>query len=189
MSRNAAATLSSALTRAAQWELIARNPYTAGAVLRPVLPTSEAGFWEPSEARTFIQHDAVREHPLFVACYLTLNLGLRLGELRGLQWIDLVDLRDRDGAPLPHLHVQRQAVDDRSIPTLTSRLKTRTSNRFIPLPRSTMALLEEWRLAQQLHGEQPELIITTERVYIHLLREATHGESLSLERMLGEEEP
>lgn len=157
---------------------------------------------------------------------------------------------DRDGRPLPHLHVQRQAVDDRSVPTLTTRLKTRTSDRFIPLPSSTVALLEDWRLAQQLHGAAPELIVTTERgtspssgmlrkafyrlcrlaevrrlklhelrhtagslwleagislvrvsrwlghsdtriterVYIHLLREASNGESLSLERMLGEEE-
>lgn len=251
VARSAAATLSTALTRAAQWELIARNPYTAGAVLRPVLPTSEAGFWEPSEAARFIQHEAVKDHPLFIAYYLTLNLGLRLGELRGLQWGDVVDLKDRDGRLLPHLHVQRQAVDDRSRPTLTSRLKTRTSDRFIPLPGSTVALLEDWRIAQEAAaGYRPELIVTTaagsspttgllrrefyklckvaevrrvklhelrhtagslwlesgvplvrvsrwlghsdtritERVYIHLLREATHGESLSLERMLGEEE-
>lgn len=163
VARSAAATLSSALTRAAQWQLIPRNPYTAGAVLRPILPNAEAGFWEPSEARQFIQHEKVKTHPLYVAYYLTLNLGLRLGELRGLQWSDLGDLVDRDGRPLPHLHVQRQAIDDRSEPTLTARLKTRTSDRFIPLPHSTATLLEDWRVEQQAHGHDGELLVTTER--------------------------
>lgn len=250
VARSAAATLSSALTRAAQWQLLPRNPYTAGAVLRPVLPRTEAGFWEPSEAGAFIRHETVTAHPLYIAYYLTLNLGLRLGELRGLQWGDLVDLRDREGNALPHVHVQRQAIDDRAEPTLTDRLKTATSDRYIPLPRSTLALLEDWRIAQAAAAGPQDLIVTTERgtspstghvrkefyalckvaevrriklhelrhtagslwlesgvplmrvsrwlghsdtrvterVYIHLLREASHGESLDLERMLGGEE-
>jgi len=223
-----------------------RNPYTAGAVRRPVLPRSEAGFWEPSEAATLIRHAKVTAHPLYVAYYLTLSLGLRLGELRGLKWEDLVDLRDRDRLPLPHVHVQRPATDNRAEPTLTDRLKTATSNRHIPLPGSTLALLEDWRIAQAAATGPRDLIVTTERgtspstgtlrrefyalcelvevrriklhelrhtagslwlesgiplmrvsrwlghsdtrvterVYIHFLREASHGESLSLDRML-----
>ena len=247
VARSAAATLSSALTRAARWQLMPRNPYTAGAVLRPTLPRAEASFWEPSEAGAFIRHETVTAHPLYIAYYLALNLGLRLGELRGLQWGDLVDLRDREGNPLPHVHVQRQAIDDRAVPTLTTRLKTSTSDRFIPLPRSAVALLEDWRIAQAAAAGSRDMIVTmergtspstgyvrkefyalceaagvrriklhelrhtagslwleagiplmrvsrwlghsdtrvTERVYIHLLREADHGESLDLDRMIG----
>lgn len=254
VARSAASTLSSALSRAARWRIIERNPYQDGAVLRPVLPEKEAGYWEPSEAAKFISHEQVKDHPLYVAFYLTLNLGFRIGELRGLKWEDLMELPNRKTKLLePHIHVQRQAVDDRSVPTLTGCLKTKNSDRFIPMPRTTLTLLEDWRLEQATHRAkyghaylEQDLIVatdfggspttgylrdefyrlckeigvrkikihglrhtagslwlengvsllrvsrwlghstmrTTEKVYIHLLREASHGDSLSLEKML-----
>jgi integrase len=252
--RSAAATLSSALTRATQWRIIDRNPYVEGSVMRPVLPEKEASYWEPSEAARFITHEAVKSHPLYVAYYLTLNLGFRMGELRGLKWEDITHLRNRrTGQDEPHIHVQRQAVDDRSDPSITSRLKTKNSDRFIPLPGSTLELLEDWKLAQAAnqakHGDNylslgfiatteyggspttgylrdefyrlckvagvrkikfhglrhtagslwlesgvsllrvsrwlgHSTMRTTEQVYLHIIREASHGESLSLEAML-----
>lgn len=254
IARSAAATLSSALTRAVRWQLIDRNPYVEGSVMRPVLPEKEASYWEPSEAAKFITHEAVKSHPLYVAYYLTLNLGFRMGELRGLKWEDITHLRNRrTGQDEPHIHVQRQAVDDRSDPSITSRLKTKNSDRFIPLPGSTLELLEDWKLAQAAnqakHGDSYQdlgfiatteyggspttgylrdefyrlcevakvrkikfhglrhtagslwlesgvslltvsrwlghsSMRTTEGIYIHLLREASHGDSLSLEAML-----
>ena len=247
VARSAAATLSSALTRAVQWRLIDRSPYADGAVMRPILPSNEASCWEPSETATFIRHEKVTKHPLFIAYYLTLNLGLRLGELRGLQWDDLVDLPNRAaGGTQPHVHVQRQAVDDRLEPTLTEHLKTKTSNRLIPLAAPAVELLEDWRaetggdglIVRTARGSPTtghlrkefyslckaaevrqiklhELRHTagslwleagvslhrvsrwlghsntriTERVYVHLLREAAHGEGVSLERMLQHEQP
>lgn len=254
IARSAAATLSSALTRAAQWGITPRNPYKDGAVLRPVLPEKEAGYWEPSEAAAFIGHELVKAHPLYMAYYLTLNLGFRIAELRGLMWQDLTELPNRKTKRgEPHVHVQRQAVDDRSLPTMSERLKTKNSNRFIPMPSTTLELLDDWQLQQAAnaakHGESyldTGLIVTTEhggspttgylrnefydlcervgvrrimfhglrhtagslwlesgvsllrvsrwlghssmrtteKVYIHLLREASHGDALSLEKML-----
>ena len=240
VARSAAATLSSALTRAAQWRLIQSNPYKDGAVLRPVLPQVEAGYWEPSEAAAFISHERVMAHPFYLAFYLTLNLGLRLGELRGLQYQDVTTLPNRQtGQDEPHIHVQRQAIDDRSVPSLSERLKTKHSNRFIPLPSATRKLLEPlgapdahivttgrggvpvaghlraefYKLCREasvrkikFHGLRHTAgslwleagvsllrvsrwlghssMRTTEKIYIHLLREASHGDALSLEAML-----
>lgn len=244
VARGATSTLSSALTKAVQWRLLTRSPYEGKAVMKVILPSVEADYWEPSEAFQFINHEAVKNHPFYVALYVTLNLGFRLGELRGLQHKDIEYLLNKStGKREPHVHVQRQAVDDKVIPTFSSRLKTTKSNRYIPLPQSCLTLLEQNKnyenvcvdkdglvpttghLRQafydlctttkvrqiKLHGLRhtagslwihagvPLLQVsrwlghssmkTTEQIYIHVLKEASHGESLSLERLLSHHKP
>ncbi len=247
VAKNASATLSSALTRAVRWRLLERSPYEKGAVSKIVVPQVEADYWEPSEAKQFITAKETRQHPYFVAYYLTLNLGFRMSELRGLMWQDIEYLENKStGKPEPHIHVQRQAVNDRQVPAFSERLKTKASGRYIPLPSSALELLRQHQREQRhreynlgtivtnaaggvptmghrrqefyklsemakvrrikFHGLRRTAgslwieagvsllrasrwlghshMRTTEKIYIHLLREASHGESISLERML-----
>lgn len=254
VARNASSALSTALSRAVAWRYLDRSPYEGGGVVKVALPEKEAEYWEPSEAAKFIMHEAVREHPFYVGYYLTMNLGFRIGELRGLRWEDITYLRNRRSKrDEPHIHVQRQAVGDRLVPVLSPRLKTKNSDRHIPLPSNALALLEDWRAQQEVRQEllgdaflAPGALLTnelggipttghlrdefyrlcgvvevrkikfhglrhtagslwleagvplmrvsrwlghstvrtTEKVYIHLIREASYGESINLEQML-----
>ncbi len=248
VARNASATLSSALTKAVRWHLLLNSPYAGCAVERIAFLGYEADYWEPSEAKRFITADTTIRHPYFIAFYLALNLGLRISELRGLKWTDVEYHKNRASGELePYLHIQRQATDDRLIPTFSERLKSRSSNRLIPLPGECLRLLEQHRARQ---AELPDLGLgtvvtnrlggmpsngtlremfyalckdaqvrkirfhglrhtagslwieagvsllrtsrwlghssmrTTEKIYIHLLREGSSGESLSLSKLL-----
>ncbi len=152
VAKNASATLSSALTRAVRWRLLGESPFDKGAVSKIIVPWVEADYWEPSEAKRFITAEETRQHPYFVAYYLTLNLGFRMSELRGLMWQDITYLENRSTSkPEPHIYVQRQAVNDRQVPTFSERLKTKASKRCIPLPSSAVELLRQHQ-REQRHG-------------------------------------
>lgn len=74
VAKNASATLSSALTKAVRWRLLGESPFEKGAVSKIIVPWVEADYWEPSEVKRFITAEETRQHPYFVAYYLTLNL-------------------------------------------------------------------------------------------------------------------
>ncbi len=247
VAKNASATLSSALTKSVRWRLLEQSPYEKGAISKIIVPWVEADYWEPSEARKFITAKETRQHPHFIAYYLTLNLGFRMSELRGLMWKDVEYLKNKGtGKAEPHIHVQRQAINDRQVPTFSERLKTKASKRCIPLPSSAVELLRQHQREQRHGAYNLGTIVTnasggvptaghlrrefyklsemakvrrikfhglrhtagslwietgvsllrasrwlghshmgtTEKIYIHLLHEASYGESISLERML-----
>jgi len=73
-----------------------------------------------------------------------------MSELRGLMWKDIICLQNRGtGVSEPHIHVQRQTINDRQIPTFSDRLKTRASNRFIPIPSTAFKLLQQHKENQK----------------------------------------
>lgn len=158
VARKARACLSAALSQAVRWQLIPHNPCEGALNVR--LPDHEADVWETSEARRFLE--VARDHRYYLAYYLTLNLGFRIGELRGLMWRDLVMIGGK-----PHLHVQRTAHGDTSVPRFGPP-KTARSRRILPVPDDVMALLTEHRkdqaVARELAGERwldQDLIVTT----------------------------
>jgi integrase len=158
VARKARACLSAALTQAVRWQLIAHNP--CDGALNVKLPDHEADIWETSEARRFLETAQTSRY--YLAFYLTLTLGFRIGELRGLKWTDLIMLEG-----MPHLHVQRTAHGDTSIPRYGPP-KTARSNRILPVPADAMALLTRYRADQAIQREimgerwiNENLIITT----------------------------
>lgn len=85
------------------------------------------------QARQLLQSARIREDPLYIAWILMLCCGLRRGEMLGLRWTDI----DFDQALL---RVQRQRIRiDGDI--LTTRLKSRSSARVIPLDAHILAIL------------------------------------------------
>lgn len=113
-----------------------------------------------SEARRFLE--VAKDHRYYLAYYLTLNLGLRIGELRGLKWGDLITI---DGAP--HIHIQRTAHGDTSVPRFGPP-KTPRSRHILPVPSDVLVLLSEHRASQNLQRElmgerwlDQDLIVTT----------------------------
>ena len=160
VARKSRACLSAALTQAVRWQLIAHNP--CDGALNVKLPDYEARIWETSEARRFLE--VAKDHRYALAFILTLNLGLRIGELRGLKWADLITI---DGKP--HIHIRRTAHGDSSIPRFGPP-KTARSNRILPVPDDLLALLADHRVAQTQHRElvgegwlELDLIVTTSR--------------------------
>lgn len=139
------AVVRNALNQAVRWDLISRNPMVLTEPVR-VRSGTEAVYLEPQDAPAVLE--AVAGDPqLEPIVTLALGLGLRQGEVLGLQWGDL----DTAG----ELHVRRQVqrvprVQDDDGPRTEIRvvdLKTKQSRRDLPLP----AFVDE---ALQRHRER-----------------------------------
>lgn len=126
------AVVRNAFNQAVRWDLIPRNPMLLTEPIRARAAT-EAVYLEPGDAPAVL--DAVAGDPLLEPIVtLALGLGLRQGEILGLQWGDL----DTAG----ELHVRRQVqrvprVQDDDGPRTEFQvvpLKTAMSKRDLPLP-------------------------------------------------------
>ena len=154
VTRKARACLSAALAQAVQWQILPANPVDAVAAFK--MPDAEIRVWEPGEVKAFLE--AAKEHRLYPAYFLTLSLGLRLGELRGLKWEDIVGSK---------VHIQRAHSGDRATPNFGPP-KTKKGDRFLPIPEDAFAILETWRDKQKLVSKKTgrdwrhhNLIVTT----------------------------
>ncbi len=107
VAKKARACLQSALTDAVYLQLIAKNPCDTVRAVK--LPNTEANIWEPFECQQFLE--IAKDTRYYLAYYLTLNLGLRIGELRGLTWGDFSTI-----GGITYLHIGRQNVSDASTP-------------------------------------------------------------------------
>lgn len=154
VTRKAKACLSAALNQALKWQLISSNPLTAVASIK--MPTPNISIWEPSEVKRFLK--AAKDHRFYSAYYTTLNLGLRIGELRGLKWSDINNTT---------LHIQRSISNDAATP-IFGPPKTRKGDRYLPIPDDVMYELNKRKEAQnkdkQDHNrrwQDHDLIFTT----------------------------
>ena len=127
VTRKARACLSAALTQAVQWQVIPVNPVDAVAAVR--MPDNDIQVWEPCEVRTFL--NATQGHRFYAAYFLTLSLGLRLGEVRGLKWSDIIGNT---------LHVQRTLSGDKATPKFGPP-KTKKGDRLLPIPLDVLSIL------------------------------------------------
>ena len=135
VARRVRACLSAALTQAVQWQLLASNPVIAVANVK--LPEADPSIWQPEQIRRFLEVAA--PHPLYALYALTLGCGLRLGEVRGLQWRDV---------STNVLHIRRQLSGDRAEPNFGPP-KTKKSNRRVPIPGDVLVALAKHRQAQE----------------------------------------
>lgn len=125
-----------ALKQAERWELVPRN--VARLVDSPRVQRQEVVPLTPEQARTFLE--SIVGHRLEALFVLTLTLGLRMGEVMGLQWED-VDL-DR-----------RTLVVRKSLQRIGGKLvlvepKTEKSRRTLALPTMVAVALKAHRRNQ-----------------------------------------
>lgn len=102
-------------------------------MVKVALPDDEVKIWQPSECRKFLE--CSKSDQFYLGFYLRLNLGLRIGKLRGLQWKDVIS---KNGET--YRHIQRQNLTDTNVPTFGPP-KTRKSDRILPVPRDVLELL------------------------------------------------
>ncbi|MFI6210006.1 tyrosine recombinase XerC [Streptomyces sp. NPDC051041] len=127
--------LRTALTAACREELISRN--VVQLVPAPQVEPRELRPWSLDETLTFLE--AARADPLYAAFVLAVVLGLRRGEILGLQWRD-VDLDRRTLTVRTTLH---RGGKELYLDTTKNR-----RTRVIPVPRMCVAPLRWQRLRQ-----------------------------------------
>lgn len=133
------AILSSMLEDAMQWQLIASNPATR--VDPPKVHKKEVVAYD--EAQSMALLTALSGEPIGyqVLCILALFTGLRRGELLGLEW-SIIDLNEGQLAVVK----QSQYTPEEGI--FEDDPKTINSKRLVSLPPSIIALLKEYKVAQ-----------------------------------------
>lgn len=131
-------TLRAALRIAERWELVERNVATR--VDPPNAPAREMPHLTPEQAKILIEslpHDDSYRWLYTVA----MALGLRRGEVIGLRWAD-VDFKAKE------VRLVQQIRRQTGKGLLAAPLKTRTSNRTIPLPEVAIRALHAQRALQ-----------------------------------------
>jgi integrase len=128
------AALSAALRQAVHWQILKYNLMDA---VPPVkLPEKNRRRWTLAEVRRFLK--VAEPHPLYPLFLLTLNTGLRIGEVRGLRWGDI------DGNVM---RVRHQIQGYSATPRFLA-LKTKGSRRNLTLPADVLFALAQHRKRQ-----------------------------------------
>jgi integrase len=129
--------LSAAMNKAADLELIRRNPCRA--VVRPRIEREELSVLESDEVQRLLRES--RQEPFFMQVLLAITTGMRRGEITALRWQD-VDLEQ--GALL----VRRNAVQLAKGEVVFNETKT-SKPRVIALPAFVVAELRKHRTIQK----------------------------------------
>lgn len=130
------------LTCAIDADLITQN--VARRAKLPTVRRPRRTSWTNAEARQFLEYASVEDERFYAAYVLLLVLGLRKGEILGLQW-DQVDL---DAAELaPNFQVQRVGKQ-----LIRREVKSETSEQALPLPGICVAALLRHRRALEADG-------------------------------------
>lgn len=126
-----------ALKLAVRWGWIDRNPATR--TLPPTWTPPEREIWDVDELQTFLE--ATEEHELYPLWLLIITTGLRISEVMGLQWYDVV-LGENTG----RLTVERT----RSRTGDVQPPKTKAGNRTITLSSEAVDALRRQRRQQEV---------------------------------------
>jgi integrase len=158
----------SVLRRALRWAqtegLVTRNVAALAGAVRVEQPEGRA--MTPEQARIFINH--VRGDRLEAMYLVALALGLRVSELLGLGWDDVI-LDPPDGST-PTVTIRRGLKRIRGQGLVIEGVKTRTSRRTVHLPAVTVEQLtrhRERQIAEQAAypGEWPEQPLGVDLVF------------------------
>lgn len=152
------AVLRAALSQAAREELVSRN---VAALVRVSVPrTQKRKVWTVEDARRFLESSREDRDPYHAGYVLLLVLGLRRGEVLGLNWSD-VDLATGQAS----IRRQLQRIDGQLALRPT---KTSTSEAPLPLPEicvdalvSHRAMTDAWRLAAGPAWHDNDLVLST----------------------------
>lgn len=127
--------LKAALRKAVRYGYLQHSPAEVAELPKRPPPPPRARAMTPEEVGRLL--DAAQGTRYYPMLYLTVALGLRRGELLGLRWEDVDWAREE-------LHVRRAVVAVDGKPVVGG-LKTRGSERVLPLLPEVKALLLEWK--------------------------------------------
>jgi integrase len=152
------AVLRAALSQAVREELVSRN---VAALVRVSVPrTQKRKVWTVEDARHFLESSREDGDPYHAGYVLLLVLGLRRGEVLGLNWSD-VDLEAGEAS----IRWQLQRMDGK---LTLRRTKTAASEAPLPLPdicidalASHRAMTAAWRLAAGPAWHDNDLVLST----------------------------
>jgi integrase len=130
--------LKTALTTAKKWRLVDRN--VAKDATPPKQIKYESGFLNVEQAERLLK--VIKGHRFAALIVISLMLGLRRGEVCALRW-ENIDLIDR----LLYVREQSQRVAKKGI--VSSTVKTKQSNRRIPIPQMVVDALIERQMIQE----------------------------------------
>ena len=148
--------ISSALTKAAEWELIEANPLagvSAPRVTRPVMKT-----WDEHQAKRFVAGAA--KHDLGALFILALATGMREGELLAMRWSDILF---ENGM----ISVQHTLTEVRGKVLGLFPVKTDASVRSVHVSEAVLDLLKQ-------HREQIKLIVPSDCPWVFPSRAGTN---------------
>lgn len=133
-------TLSVALNKAVQWEIINKNPCKR--IKPPAVDTPEMKILTARQVNTLLEYTI---HSKFKVMYIPILLaagcGLRRGEILGLKW-ENIDFQDH----IMHVRHNLQYIDREFI---LADPKTKKSKRDIPLPDPIVSILQEHKSGQE----------------------------------------
>ncbi|MBP1577934.1 MAG: site-specific integrase [Oscillospiraceae bacterium] len=143
--RNYLSFVSGIFSYAAEQGIVRENPCRF--VRPPHLPHTERPCYSQQEAQEFL--DALHNEPLCWQVYFTLAIfgGFRRGEIMGLEWGD-IDLET--GV----ISINRTSLYTKELGVFTDTPKTKNSCRSLKMPRSVMAIIEQFK------AEQPTALAT-----------------------------
>lgn len=140
-----------AMERAKKLGFVSRSPMEA--VEKPAHKAKRAAVLDAAQLRAYLE--AARGCQCWPLLLMMATLGLRRGEALGLMWADI------DAGGLLTLTRQRMRQKGRGL--VVAPLKSRASQRVLPLPPAVLAELRTWRAGQRLRSvwvvdASPELL-------------------------------
>jgi integrase len=158
--------ISAAFNQAVKWKTIAQNP--AQHVDLPQIERNKMRALTPEEAKRFLE--AASSSRWFALFTLMLTTGMRPGEALGLKWSDIEDDK---------IHVQHSLVTRGKGWSLTEP-KTSRSRRTIPMPISTVKVLQQHKTLQN----QERLVAGPEYHNHNFVFASYNGEPLNIRNVV-----
>lgn len=142
VTRKACAALRKALQDAVDLELLQKNPCLGVKV--PAEHINQVGLWTVEEASRFVR--AARDSHIYAHIFVSLNTGLRQGELLALRWGDLEVYPDLDvpGELVGHLHIRHTLIPvsdrNRALADRKPNMKHLMGRYYLDLPKTLASL-------------------------------------------------
>ena len=136
-------------------DIIPKNPMRG--IAAPKQPHRDVVYLHPEQARQFLQ--ALADAPLRwqAIMQLLIYLGLRRGEVCGLQWQDI----DYEHSTV---NIRRNVVYTPAMGIQVGEPKTKNSIRTLPVPASVLAILRKWQ-SEQANTYAPAQVLPTAYVF------------------------
>ena len=128
------------LHKAVYWQLIVSNP--AERVQLPKAKKPHRRFYDDDQCKILLENLSTLDEDKIkykVAIILTIFTGVRLGELRGLEW---TDINFKQG--IVSIRRSSQYLSERGV--FTKMPKTESSIREVAIPEFVISLLEEYKI-------------------------------------------